>query len=150
MTAFWALGALLIVILATVAGYLHYRLYQVKRRQVARQTELETVAQTKRQHLNDSIQILCRSMLARQLDYAEASLRISGLLNALGVADVQRRDYIAFDKMADSIKHIPTLAEWQALPKQERARYRRQIETKEQEFADFLDDAARKLLGRSF
>lgn len=150
MAGFWILGVLIIGVLAAVAGYLQFRLYQVKKHQREREVELESLAQAKRRQLNDSIQIICRALLARQVEYAEASIRISGLLNALGVAESERTQFVAFDKMADSIKHIPTLTDWNALPKAERVQYRRQIEIKEQEFADFLDDAARKLLDQSF
>ncbi len=146
----WIAALIVIACLLAIAGFLHFRLHQQRQITKARDLQVAEAARIKRQQINESVQILCRALLARQVEYAEASVRISGLLDTLGVSEQEREDFVAFDKMAAAIKHVPMLGAWNALPKEERQRYRQQIDAKERELGDFLDDAARRLSGRTF
>lgn len=144
------LGLLVIVLLGATAGYLHWRLYQQNRRQRALEQQYQTELLAGRKEINNSIQIICRALLAEQVEYAEASVRISRLLDQLSVEGDERVDCVAFDKMAAAIQHIPMLDEWRALDKKQKREYQQQIAYHEAELGDFLKDAARKMLGREF
>ncbi|MCR6654042.1 MAG: DUF2489 domain-containing protein [Cellvibrionaceae bacterium] len=83
-------GGLIIAGLSAVAIYLNWRLYQVKKQIKAREAEVERQRQLGRQHLNQSIQIICRALLDGQVEYAEASLRVSKLMDQLSVGGSAR------------------------------------------------------------
>lgn len=143
-------GVLIIVVLAAIAGYMHWRLHQQRRQQRALEEGYQQELQAGRKQINSSIQIICRAVLDGQVEYAEASVRVSYLLNQLNVEGAARADCIAFDKMAAAINHIPILDEWRNLDKQKKREYQKQIAFHEAELGDFIKDSARKLLGREF
>ena len=69
--------------------------------------------------------------MAGQVESAEACLRLSGLMNQLSLSEQDREAYIAIDKMAASIAHIPIMQGWKELPKKERRLYEVQIASKQ-------------------
>lgn len=146
------LAGLVIVVLAGVAGYYQWQLYQLRKRQARDRQEIARRQREQRQFANDSIQLICRALLQRQVGPAEASLRICGLLDILQIPSEQRveADIMPFTKMADSISHIPILDEWKALPKPEKREYQKLIDKRENEMGDFIRASAERLLGRTF
>ena len=143
------LGGAIILGLLVVALCLHWRLYKMNKRIKLRRQEAEQQYQLARQHLNQSIQIICKALLEHQVGYAEASLRVSKLMDQLSVPEAIRQEYVAFDKLAASIDHIPILEAWTSLPKQQKKDYSQQIEQQEEAFGDFIRDAAQRLVGRT-
>lgn len=154
MNVMWLMTAALLIIgaLICVASYYQWRLLQLRKRQAREREEIERKRQKQRQFANDSIQIICRTLLQRQVGPAEASLRICGLLDAMQVPLEQRGepDIIPFTKMADAVSHIPILDEWKALPKPKKREYQKLIERREQEMGDFVRAGAERLLNRTF
>lgn len=148
----WLSGvmALVILVLVVVAAYYRYKLYCQQRGTRDREARRLQENILKRESVNQSIQILCRALIARQVESSEASLRISALLDSLGVSEQERADFAAIDKMAASLRHIPILEEWQALDRRERRQYEKLIAQKQLELDDFIYDAARKMLGHNF
>lgn len=146
----WILGGLVIAVLAAIAGYLHWRLHQQTRQQRALEENYQKELQAGRKQINGSIQIICRALLDGQVECAEASVRVSHLLNQLNVEGSERADCVAFDKMAEAINHIPILEEWRTLDKQKKRDYQKQIAFHEAELGDFIKDSARKILGKEF
>lgn len=144
------LGLLIIAVLAAIAGYLHWRLYQQRRQQEILEQDYQAELQAGRKQINTSLQIICRALLEGQVEYAEASVRVSYLLNQLNVDGEARADFVAFDKMAAAIKHIPILDQWRDLEKRKKREYQKQIAFHEEELGDFIKDSARKMLGREF
>lgn len=142
-------GGLIIAGLSAVAIYLNWRLYQVKKQIKAREAEVERQRQLGRQQLNQSIQIICRALLDGQVEYAEASLRVSKLMDQLSVSGSAREEFVAFDKFAEAISHIPILDAWKQLPKAQKKEFTALIEQQEQLLGDFVRDAARKMIGRT-
>jgi len=143
-------GAAIIIVLLAIALYLHWRLYQLQRRIELRKLDAEEKYAAARLHLNQSIQIICKALIEDQVGYAEASLRISKLMDQLSVSEAQRAEFVAFDKLADAISHIPILDAWQSLRKQQRREYALQIEQQEALLGDFVKDAARRMVGHTF
>jgi hypothetical protein len=144
------MGGAIVAALLTVALYLHWRLFQLNRQIKQRQLEAEKKYAAARQHLNQSIQIICKALIDDQVGYAEASLRISKLMDQLSVPADLREEFIAFDKLSDAIIHIPILDAWHNLPKQQKHHYSRQIDQQEELLGDFVKDAARRLIGHAF
>lgn len=136
--------------LIAIAAYYCTKLYRLRTRTHELLAEQALESGSKRAEINNSIQIICRSLLAGQVESAEASLRISALMDQLSVPDSERSEFVAFDTMTSAIKHIPVLDAWKALGKEERQQYRTIIEKKQNELNPFILEAAQKLLGQSF
>src|SRR5690606_24024296 len=101
------IGSAIILVLAGIAIYLHWKLYKLRKLNKQKQEEADRQYQQARIQINQSIQIICRAMLDGQVRYAEASLRISRLMHQLSVDGAPREEFVAFDKLAQSIAHIP-------------------------------------------
>jgi aryl carrier-like protein len=143
-------GVLIIVVLSAVAITLHWRLYKVKQEIKMRKAEVEQQYHLARAQLNQSVQIICRALLADQVECAEASIRISALMNQLSVNGAEREEFVAFDKLAEAISHVPILDAWKQLPKAQKKEVTSQIEQQEQLLGDFVRDAAQRMIGRTF
>ncbi len=139
-----------ILVLAVVAGIYSFRLYRMQQRLREREVIRQQQQDLQRKSINQSIQIICRALVARQVETSEASLRISALLDSLGVPSQEREEFAAIDSMASSIRHIPVLGGWKALDRSERRQYEKLIAQKQLELDDFIYDAARKMLNHSF
>jgi hypothetical protein len=144
------IGIGVILVLLVIALYLHWRLFKLNRQMVQRKLEAEQQYVAARQHLNQSIQIICRALIAEQVGFAEASLRISKLMDQLSLPADVREEFVAFDKLAQAIVHIPILEAWRDLPKTQKREYSAQIEQQEELLGDFIKDAAQRLIGRAF
>jgi hypothetical protein len=137
-----------VVILAVLAAYayhLHVKLGRYKTQQAGRRTELETFLDERRTNMTNSVSIVANTMLEGQMSTVECCLRLSNLLNKLGdVADQQR--FVVFHTVAAEVEHIPILDEWQALKFKQRMIYKKEMESVESMYRDFVLDSCRSLL----
>ena len=143
-------GGAVILTLAGIAIYLHWRLHIVSREIQQRQKAADEQYLLARQQLNQSIQIICRALLERQVECAEASLRVSALMDQLSVNGAIRDEFVAFDKLAQAISHIPILDAWKQLPREQKKEFELQMVQQEQLLGDFVRDAAQRMIGRTF
>ncbi|WP_323844471.1 DUF2489 domain-containing protein [Microbulbifer magnicolonia] len=154
MTAFptWLLlvAALIVFALAVVAGYYLRKLNVAQRQQAQQLAELEQAAADQRQRVNDSIQIIARTLLDDGVGLTEASIRIRVLLDALQVEQGVREEFVAFYTIAEKTSHIPILQDWKKLPRKKQFQFELEMARIEEEYKDFALDAARRILGRSF
>ncbi|WP_250460897.1 DUF2489 domain-containing protein [Microbulbifer litoralis] len=154
MTVFptWLLvvAALIIFALAAVAGYYLRKLNLAQKKQAAQLAELEQAASDQRQRVNDSIQILARTLLDDGVGVTEASIRIRVLLDALQVEQGIKDEFVAFYTVADKTSHIPILQEWKKLPRKKQFQFEMEMAQVESEYKDFALDAAKRILGREF
>lgn len=146
MNQWWVIAAVVVIlVLAAIAAALHWQLYkrrllEKQQRHSARQLQIET----ERRH-SESIRVLARAHSSGQVDSAEACLRIAGLLDILQVEAKARERFVAIDKMRAAIAHIPTQQAWLALPKQERSRFRAEMQHHETQLKEFIDVAMGEL-----
>ncbi|AWF81623.1 DUF2489 domain-containing protein [Microbulbifer sp. A4B17] len=154
MTVFptWLLvvAALIIFSLAVVAGYYLRKLSVAQKKQAEQLAELEQAAEDQRERVNDSIQIIARTLLDDGVGLTEASIRIRVLLDALQVEDKVREEFVAFYTIAEKTGHIPILKDWKELPRKEQFKYELEMAQVEADYKDFAMDAAKRILGRSF
>jgi len=154
MTVFptWLLvvAALIIFALAVTAGYYLRQLHLAQKKQAQQLAELERAAADQRQRVNDSIQIIARTLLDDGVGLTEASIRIRVLLDALQVAQGVREEFVAFYTIADKTSHIPILREWKKLPRKKQFQFEVEMAKVEEEYRDFALDAAKRILGREF
>ncbi|MFC6631801.1 DUF2489 domain-containing protein [Microbulbifer taiwanensis] len=154
MTVFptWLLvvAALIVFALAVVAGYYLRKLNVAQKQQAQQLAELEQAAADQRQRVNDSIQIIARTLLDDGVGLTEASIRIRVLLDALQVGQDVRDEFVAFYQVAEKTSHIPILQDWKKLPRKKQFQFEVEMARIEEEYKDFALDAAQRILGRSF
>ncbi|WP_231591678.1 DUF2489 domain-containing protein [Cellvibrio sp. pealriver] len=147
-------GVLVIVVLAAIASNLVYKVYLQKK---VREEKLEALEQAnqqaqreQREWLNKSIQILAQALHNDELTLTEASIRISGLLDALDVQSSIKEEFSAFYQLREKTSHIPYLEAWQNLSKAEQNKFDIERLRHEETFHDFVRDAAKRIQGRDF
>lgn len=148
------LGAVVILVLSIVAGRLVYKVYRQKKEQEAKlQAQEEANQKTlreQRERMNKSIQILAQAVHKDELTLTEASIRISGLLDALDVHADIKTEFSAFYQLREKTSHIPYLEAWQQLSSAEQNKFDIDRLRHEATFNDFVMDAAKRIQGRDF
>lgn len=144
------LAAAVILILIIIALIMHWRLYKL--RSARAKTDAQAAGKRIQQKLsiNQSIQVIARAFEADQVGATEASIRISVLLDALEVQSAIKDEFSAFYTLAEAASHIPILDAWKALPKEQRKIYDRELSLMEEQYKDFVMDAAIRIQGREF
>lgn len=143
-------GAVVILVLVVVAGVLQYKVHQLNRARKAQQQELEAANQAQRERINKSIQVIAQSVGSDDITLTEASIRISMLLDSLGVEDPVREEFSAFYELKTATEHIPILQAWKDLSTKQKFKYDRERNTQEQFHEKAVVDAAKRIRGRRF
>lgn len=148
------LGALIILVLAGIAGRLVYKVYLQKKDRAIKLQALEAANQKaqieRREWVNKSIQILAQAVHKDELTLTEASIRISGLLDSLDVQADIKTEFSAFYQLREKTNHIPYLEAWQNLSNAEQKKFDLERLRYETTFNDFVMDAAKRIQGREF
>ncbi len=144
------LGALIVVALAIVAGVLQYKVHKLKQARRAQEKALQAESDAQRERINKSIQVIAQAVGSDDITLTEASIRISVLLDSLGVGDDVREEFAAFYELKTATEHIPFLEAWQALSKKEKFHFDRERTTQEQFHEKSVLDAAKRIRGRNF
>jgi len=150
----WAV--LLVVAVMIVIGLAYYafqlqtKVNDIEKQKAEQQKSLDKQAQEKRDSMNKSIQILAQGLSEGQLSKTEAAIRIGALLEFLGVDDNAKEEYSAFFQLAEATTHIPILDKWKALSTKEKLRYDSEREALEEKYGDFVVDAGKRILNKSF
>src|SRR5690606_10366796 len=108
-------ASIIVTVLAIIAGVLLYKVHQKNTAQRILLAEKESVIQEQREGINRSIQILAQASQSDELTLTEASIRISFLLDSLGVDDEVREEFSAFYQLRNLTEHIPILEGWKKL-----------------------------------
>jgi len=144
------IAALIILVLSAVATYYCLELHRVRKRQARKLAELEEAAEAQRERVNNSIQIIAKTLLDEGVGLTEASLRIRVLLDSLQVTAAIKEEFVAFYQVAEKTSHIPILEDWKKLSRKEKFAFEKEMARVESEYRDFALDAAKRILGRSF
>jgi hypothetical protein len=151
MLTYLMIVGLLIVLL--LVGIAIYYLRKVKKMQATKEQQLKHLDELKKDHnnyLNKSVQVLAQGLIDDQLTLTEGAIRISVLLDNLKIDDEVRNDYSAIFKLAEATAHIPILDAWGKLSKNEKKQFDKARLGIEDQYKDFVVDAARRLKGKSF
>lgn len=143
-------GLIIIAVLSLVAFNLQKQVKQAEDKKLAQQQAYDRQVQEKRDSMNRSIQILAKSLGEDQLSKTEAAIRIGALLEFLDVSDAVKEEYSAFFQLAEATAHIPILEKWKALPTKEKLRYDSERQALEDQYGDFVVDAAKRIVGQYF
>jgi hypothetical protein len=69
---------------------------------------LQTKSEATRKHIINSIRVLARCIIADQVEFSEACIRIKVLIDALAPEMHQDPDYLIFNEIYESTAHMPT------------------------------------------
>jgi hypothetical protein len=144
------IGLIIVSILAAIAGVLLYKVHQKNQVQRALLAEKEQAIKEQRANINRSIQILAQASQSEDLTLTEACIRISVLLDSLGVDDGVREEFSAFYQLRSLTEHIPILDGWKRLSRKEQMQFDLQRMKHEASYRDFVLDAAVRIKGREF
>ncbi|WP_052481091.1 DUF2489 domain-containing protein [Gilvimarinus agarilyticus] len=150
ITLLSVLGVAIIAALCVVAGYYLWQLLRLRQAQRAQLDKLAAESKAQRERVNTSIQVIAASVGREDLTLTEASIRISVLLDSLGVTDEVREEYSAFYQLRDATAHIPILEQWNKLPLAERRKFEKERLKHEQTYSAFILAAAERIRGQTF
>ncbi|HCH20579.1 MAG TPA: hypothetical protein DEX33_04180 [Cellvibrionales bacterium] len=114
-----------------------------RQKKSAQQTQAALKQQRNESRLEhqQSIAVLIRCLLQKQVPVTEAAIRISGLAKMLDLDEDERKQYQAFDDLAFAASHIPILTDWKRLSSKERYKLTLERETIESQFKERIQDA---------
>lgn len=141
------------VIVLLLAGTAVYYLRKVKKMQAIKAQQMKELDGLKSNHnnyLNTSVQVLAQGLIDDQLSLTEGAIRISVLLDNLKIDEAARSDYSAIFQLAEATSHIPILDAWGRLSKKEKKQFEKVRSAIEDQYKEFVVDAARRLKGQSF
>jgi len=151
MLMFSIIFSVVIVLLLTgIAIYYLRRVNKMKMLRAQQAKELDSLKGDHNNYLNRSVQVLAQGLVDEQLSLTEGAIRISVLLDNLKIDDVLRSDYSAIFQLAEATSHIPILEAWSRLSKKEKKQFEKTRSSLEDQYKEFVVDAARRLKGKSF
>lgn len=120
----------------------------MKAEQLKNTQELEEKAQEQRDYLIESIRVIANAMLHdEKLTQVEGCIRISNLLDRLAPQLKDDPELAIIGEVHQQVSHIPFLAEWKSLSRQEQWKYRQEMTRIEVAHSKALEVAAKKLCG---
>ena len=143
-------GLAIIAVLGVIASILLFKVQQQNKLRAEQLGMKELAIAEQREKVNTSIQILAHAVQGDELSLTEASIRISVLLDSLGVDDDVRSEFSAFYQLREQTEHIPILEGWKNLSRKEQTSFDIQRLKHEESYRDFVLDAAVRIRGRRF
>ena len=130
----------IVLILMCIAGYYLYAVQQQENRlrlekQKKREEGAAAISRTRR-----SIELLVQFAEQGQLDLAEAAIRISGLLSAVGYTK-DADHFAAFYGLAEACAYMPILDKWKALDSATKKRFTKEREALEAQWKERMQEA---------
>ncbi|WP_299974446.1 DUF2489 domain-containing protein [uncultured Pseudoteredinibacter sp.] len=150
LTILLILAILVVISLAGYALYLHLQLRKQEQRREAQLDELKQEADKQRERINKSIQVIAAAMGSEQMTLTEGAMRLSVLLQSLGLAEEELEPYSALIKLAEATAHIPILEDWKKLSTKQKLAFDQQRTELEAQYEDLVLDSSKKLLNKSF
>ena len=145
-TSLTLIALLIIIVLSAAAVFLHWQLHLRRKRDAQLFAEQEQKIAKQRSEAANSLRIIAKSYLSEQVELGEASIRISKVMDTLGMNEQERMPYNVFDQVHSKLAHIPILQEWKALSKKEKRDYLKTIESVQVDYQDFAKSAAKGLV----
>ena len=150
LTVLAIIGVVIVVVLTVIAINLRQKVKAVEAEQAEQEKAFAEQKQEKNDSMNKSVQILAQGLLKNELSKTEGAIRISALLTFLGVNDDIKEEYSAFFQLAEASAHIPILDKWKALSSKEKMHYDNERMELENQYGDFVVDAAKRIIGKRF
>ncbi len=144
----WLIWMLLVISLALIAGLVLSIKRQLRELRQSLQQQKALLEERQRQHkaVVDSIQILARSILADQVEYSEACIRIKVLLDIAAPELQEQPPFQVFDLVYRQLRTHPTHEARQTLSRSERKELDQQRWDLEETHQQAIREAAEALL----
>lgn len=138
-------GGLLLTGLASYAAYLGYRLYQQRAAREQANTQLARELEAKESDARQSVRIIARALVQKDLTETEAAMRIAWLSQQIKLSDTEAQQISVFQQLAQATSHLPILDDWKALSKSDKRRLNRERESIESNYREFIQLSAVEL-----
>ena len=138
-------GGLLLTGLASYAAYLGYRLYQQRAAREQANTQLARELEAKESDARQSVRIIARALVQKDLTETEAAMRIAWLSQQIKLSDTEAQQVSVFQQLAQATSHLPILDDWKALSKSDKRRLNRERESIESNYREFIQLSAVEL-----
>ncbi|MDA9240767.1 DUF2489 domain-containing protein [bacterium] len=137
------------ILLLALAGYAAYLGVQLRKRRQQREiSESELVEELQEREINarQSVQIIARALVQKDLSETEAAMRIAWLSQQIKLSGDETQHFTVFQQLAAATAHIPILDDWAALDKAEKRRLNAEREGIEVSYRDFIQASAVELV----
>lgn len=137
------------ILLLALAGYAAYLGLQLRKRRQQREiSESELVEELQEREINarQSVQIIARALVQKDLSETEAAMRIAWLSQQIKLSGDETQHFTVFQQLAAATAHIPILDDWAALDKAEKRRLNAEREGIEVSYRDFIQASAVELV----
>jgi hypothetical protein len=139
------IGAVLVLGLGSYAFYLGFKLREQKRTAEQAEKQLAEELSKKEADARQSVQIIARALVQKDLSETEAAMRIAWLSQQIKLSDDEAQHVSVFHQLAGATSHIPILDDWAALPKSEKRRLDTERESIESNYREFIQISAVQL-----
>ncbi len=140
------LAGILLLVMGGYAAYLAVQLYRRRQHLESSKKELEKQLKDKEAEARQSVQIIARALVQKDLSETEAAMRISWLSQQILLSADEAQHFSVFQQLAVATAHIPILDDWAALGKAEKRRLNTEREGIEQSYRDFVHASAAELV----
>jgi len=145
-TAAFVTAGLLLLSLALYAIYLALQVSQQRQQRQAAEQALADELAKKEREARQSLQIIARALIQKDLSETEAAMRISWLAQQIQMSADEAQHLSVFKQLAEATSHIPILDDWAALSKAEKRRLNLEREAIEVNYRDFIQVSAEQLV----
>lgn len=140
------LAAIVLVSVGGYAAYLALQLFRRRQRLEKGKQELENQLKVKEAEARQSVQIIARALVQRDLSETEAAMRISWLSQQIVLSADEAQHFSVFQQLSVATAHIPILDDWAALGKAEKRRLTTEREGIEVSYREFIQASAVELV----
>ena len=151
MTNTITLSAATVILLALAAYsiYLAMQLRRQKQQQKAIADSLNEGRATRDEDARQSIQIIARALVQKDLTETEAAMRIGFLSQKVIASEEEATLFSVFQQLAEATSHIPILDDWVMLERSEKRRLTAERESIEKNYSEFMQASAKALMSLS-
>ena len=146
LTLIVSLSSLLVLVLASYAAYLFVQLRAQSRAQADAREQLQQELSDRDQNARESVRIIARALIQKDLSETEAAMRISFLSKQIVASEQEAGLFKVFDQLAEATAYIPILDDWAMLERSEKRRLTIERESIEAKYRDFIQAGATRLL----
>lgn len=135
-----------VLALSIYAIYLASQLRTQKQQQAAVVETLNRERIERDKDARQSIQIIARALVQKDLTVTEAAMRIGFLSQKVIASEQETELFSVFVQLAEATAHIPILDDWSMLERSEKRRLTIERESIEKNYAEFMLSSAKRLV----
>ncbi|MDB9952061.1 DUF2489 domain-containing protein [Porticoccaceae bacterium] len=139
-------ATVILLVLAAYSLYLAMQLRRQKQQQKAIADSLNEGRATRDEDARQSIQIITRALVQKDLTETEAAMRIGFLSQKVIASEEEATLFSVFQQLAEATSHIPILDDWVMLERSEKRRLTAERESIEKNYSEFMQASAKALM----